>query len=75
MFHWQRLPKAYWRSSTSFGSGNTGGFDFDLTQMNAGGSVSLHLHRMTDARPDLVDARVTEWGKRDEPDAIEMLKE
>ncbi|GJP46439.1 hypothetical protein CLOM_g5726 [Closterium sp. NIES-68] len=56
--------KAVWRGS---------GFEFQLKPYNWASSFRLRLHRTSDSRPDLLDARLASFGKDDLSEPREML--
>ncbi|GJP42577.1 hypothetical protein CLOM_g2128 [Closterium sp. NIES-68] len=60
----RRQSKAVWRGRS---------LEFVLKEANWATSLRVRLHRMTDARPDLLDARLTMWGEKDGTDAKKIL--
>eukprot|EP00850_Spirogloea_muscicola_P023054 SM000325S12647 [mRNA] locus=s325:24745:28556:- [translate_table: standard] len=55
---WRRLEaRAVYRSPSSV---------YDLKEGNTGANPQIRLHRMSDVRPDLLDARISMWGQSDQ---------
>ena len=50
--------------------------NFDVQKRNHGSSAQFRLHKMSDVRPDLLDARITKWGFKQskDKDALHELK-
>ena len=50
--------------------------NFDIQKRNHGSTAQFRLHKMSDVRPDLLDARVTKWGHKQskDKDALNELK-
>ncbi|CAI5457608.1 unnamed protein product [Closterium sp. Yama58-4] len=62
---WQRRQsRAVWRGRA---------LELVLKEANWASSLRVRLHRMSDARPDLLDARLTMWGEKDGVDAKKLL--
>ncbi|CAI5506166.1 unnamed protein product [Closterium sp. Naga37s-1] len=62
---WQRRQsKAEWRGRA---------LELVLKEANWASSLRVRLHRMSDARPDLLDGRLTMWGEKDGVDAKKLL--
>ncbi|CAI5932335.1 unnamed protein product [Closterium sp. NIES-64] len=60
----RRQSKAEWRGRA---------LELVLKEANWATSLRVRLHRMSDARPDLLDARLTMWGEKDGVDAKKLL--
>ncbi|CAI7921339.1 unnamed protein product [Closterium sp. NIES-53] len=60
----RRQSRAEWRGRA---------LELVLKEANWASSLRVRLHRMSDARPDLLDARLTMWGDKDGVDAKKLL--